>query len=140
MSNDNKKSNDDRDKDNADKAPPSILMWAVRGVSALLVVGLLGYLIWSAVQPTVEVRFAFEVKTEDCAQREGRWVLPVEVTNESTISAHDVTYAISLSDGTEKMVTLLLIGPNEQLTHEFWFDEDPRGRAAKCQVTSYLLP
>ena len=131
---------DEVDKANEDKAPPTVLVWSVRGLSLLLILALLAYLVRNALQPNEAPSFTFEIMTDDCEQRLGRWVLPVSIMNEGDVSTHTLTYEVSVGQSDTQEIDLLLLGPREQLTHEFWYDEDPRGKSIECRVISYLLP
>ena len=133
--------NNDQSQDQ--QKPPTPLIWAVRGGSLLIILAILGTLAYWGIQPTEKPCFVYEIKAEDCQQREGRWALPVKITNEGTTSAHDLTTRMVLENSGEKtaqQVTLPMIGSRESITLEFWYDEDPRGQRPSASVVSYVLP
>ncbi len=146
MSNDKEKKSEKEDQQagaGEDKKAPTLLVWTVRGLSLLLIFSILGYLTWSAMRAREEPRFVYELHLDKCAERDGRWVLPVTVTNEGTVSAHDLTAAVSVNgpDGrSEQQITFPMIGAREELTLEFWYDEDPRGKKIRATTISYLVP
>lgn len=139
---------EDKNKKSAESAtqedpPPSWIIWGVRGVSLLIVFFLLGYFTWAAFKPQHRPVFEFEIIEKNIAQRGTGWVLPVEVTNTGNMSVHNakVKATLSAAEGQpEESITLILVGADEQVTAEFWFNEDPRGKNPVFEVGSYLLP
>jgi|GEM_PF-2197235 len=127
---------------------PTILSWAIRGFSLLIVVSFIGYFIWSAIRPDKQPNISFHVLEDKIELRDNGWAMPVEVTNESTLSVHALTTSATLtkSDGgtdeysEEKSVAIRLLGPNEMVTATFWFEQNPRNAQAEFAVKTYLLP
>lgn len=135
----------DKDKfsDNSQQPPPTWLEWTVRGVSLLLVLFCLGYFFYSASLPETMPKFVFEVQQDKIEQRGGQWAVPVDVTNDSGASVHALTITATLTgleDEPEETLTVTLLGPNEEITTTFWFDEDPRGKGLEMSTGAYLLP
>lgn len=125
--------------------PPTILEWSVRIGSLLILVGLTIYLIATGLLPTQPPKFDVAFDVEQSMQREGRWVLPVEVINVGTLAVEDLqlTLALVKPDGEvveEISSTISLIGQNELFNLEFWLDEDPRNFDLEIKVNSYKVP
>ena len=122
--------------------PPSILAWSIRGICLLLIVGLLGYFGYAALQPSPPPSFKFSVVNDRVEQRSGKWVVPVEVLNEGGMSVHNLQLAATLPgpEAKEQSASIILLGGAETVTVEFWFDEDPKGQRPTFDVKSYLLP
>ena len=123
--------------------PPTILSWTIRGVSLLIVASLLGYFTYSWIRPTVKPAITFEVLTEEIEQRGTGWATPVKITNDGTMSVHELTVTGTLTSAAgqpSQDLTILLLGPNEQVQGTLWFSDDPRGKGLEMTVASYLLP
>jgi len=123
--------------------PPTLVAWAVRGISLLLILGLIGFFAWSALQPRVEPVFDLNILTDKIEQRGEQWVLPVEVTNQGSMSVHTLSVNANLDGPDGELVeshVVPLIGPAETLTLVFWFNEDPRNRQPRLSISSYQLP
>ena len=126
---------------------PTIIEWSVRLISLLLILGLLVFFIYNALQPQVKSTVVFQVQTEKISQMEDSFRLPVKITNEGTGSVQglkvraEMTYMI---EGKEKKeaedLTLLLMGPGESKGVVFVFDKDPRNYHVTFEVVSYLNP
>lgn len=124
---------------------PSLLEWTVRGISLLLIAALTGYVVWAALQPPQNPYFTFEVQTEQIEQRGDEWVVPIQLTNEGTISIEGVAVSGELlaADGTvvdEEAMQFELIGNRESKDFELWFDRDPARHELRFNVTGYTLP
>lgn len=123
--------------------PPTWLSWTIRGFSVLLIVGLLGYLVVATVRPTRQPTITFAVQQDKIQQRGGSWALPVDVTNEGTVSIHALTVnavLTQLPDKPKSSLTILLLGPGQVVTTTFWFEQDPRGKGEAFRVEGYVLP
>ena len=120
---------------------PTLLVWAVRGICAALIVALIGYFVYVWGQPAGTLRFDLRAITERIEQRDERWVVPIVVTNKGDVSVHTLRiFAAAPSLDNEQELVIDLLGPGEAVTVEFWLDEDPRDDAIGLRVGSYLLP
>lgn len=123
--------------------PPTIVSWIIRGISLLLVVGLLGYFTWSAFAERVKPEIEFTILDAQIEQRGGSWAVPVDVKNTGTMSVHNLTVRAEIPGGGEKeseMANILLMGPGEVVRTTFWFRDNPRLKGVECSAASYLLP
>jgi uncharacterized protein (TIGR02588 family) len=133
------------DEDEEEHVPPTLVEWAVRLISVLLLASLIGYVVQMGRQPTVPPRFEYDVMDAEIEQRGESWVVPVEITNagnesvlELTISAELVNENSAVVDSAE--ITFPLFGPEEKEEVEFWFDEDPAEHELRFNVDSYVKP
>lgn len=126
------------------KPPPTLLEWGVRVFSMLILVGLTGYLLWTAFQPTVDPQFRFKIDPQQIAQRGTSWVVPLELTNEGSKAIEDLEVVLEVRSGPavieESAVTYKLLGAGESIKGEYWFAEDPRSYTLEPSVTGYRLP
>lgn len=125
--------------------PASLFEWAVRLLSLLLVGGLTGYVVWQAFQPAKPTSFEQEVLRDEIRQEGSSWVVPFKITNQGTASleALDVTLELKDPSGTvveEESISFPLIGQQETVNAELWFDSDPRLYEIAFNVTGYRLP
>jgi len=122
---------------------PTILSWSIRGLSLLLIIALLGYFVWAAFQPEVKPDITFEVQTEKIEQRGREWAVPVKITNSGGMSVHNLSVQAALPDDEKadaRLAEIMMMGPGEEISTTFWFNEDPREKTIECTVNSYLLP
>lgn len=125
------------------KPPPTLFSWAIRGISLLIILGLVGYFVAAALQPQEPPVFKFTVKNEKIEQRGTGWAVPVDVVNNGTMSVHALKVKATLTDHPdqpEESADIVLMGPGETVTATFWFGEDPRGLGLELEVGAYLLP
>ena len=125
--------------------PPTIIEWSVRGVSLLLLLALVGYVGWHALQPARPTRFTYEVDMGDLREVGEEWALPASIRNEGDTSVLDLKVVGELSDGgaepvDEAEVTLPLLGARESADFTLWFSEDPREFELEWNVDGYHLP
>ncbi|OAV44246.1 hypothetical protein [Lewinella sp. 4G2] len=145
MANDNKEDNSDEQgqSPNEQTPPPTILSWTIRGVSLLVIFGLLIYFLVAAIQPTAPAGANVEYKVADIEQREGRWVVPFKVINTGGMGLHLIKVKGTLPaepEDVEKTIIIPLLGSGERVTSEFRFEEDPRVAGFEFTVESYLVP
>lgn len=141
-------SEDEKDQQNgsedAAQPAPTALEWTVRLVSAAVLLALTGYIVWTAFQPTVNPHFEFAFEIADMEERDGQWVVPLDVTNRGTSTLENVVVRLQLLDGErvieEPEVTFALIGEEEVQKAEFWFTSEPVGYLLKPSVVGYRLP
>ncbi len=123
--------------------PPTLLEWSVRGMSLLLVLLLLGYVVWVSVQPPTPIHFEYGVEWERLEERDGAWVLPVTLQLRGE-GVQDLTITAELADGEEVIeevpLEFPLMGQNETEQLELWFEEDPRDYTLRFNVGSYKVP
>lgn len=127
------------------RPPPTLVEWSVRSVSLALLLALTGYLVWSGFQPAVDARFSFSVESEGIEAREHGWVVPVAVTHTGSEGLEDLGVRLQLVDAAggvveEETLAFPLVGSNETLHAEYWFDHDPEAHRLRFDVVGYTLP
>lgn len=126
------------------KPPPTLLEWAVRALSAAVILGLTGYILWTAFQPVVDPYFEFEIKSDEITQRGGSWVVPVSVKNAGTQAIEGIELTLQVVDGEEVVeesaLTLALLGGGESADGEFWLSANPHRYRLEPTVVAYRLP
>ena len=133
------------DQDEADRVPPTIVEWGARAVSLLLLALLIGYTVRMALQPREPPHFEYEVRTEQIEERDGSWVVPIEVRNLSNAGVIELTVVAELVDENDIVVDeadlpLPLFGPGESIDVEVWFDENPADYELQFNVDGYITP
>lgn len=117
--------------------PPTVLGWIVRIVSLLLLLLLIGILVFEATRPEKEVRFETEPKFDEMRSQNGQFLLPVEVTNRGTRTAHTVRLVVS--DGAqERVVEIERMAQAESKTLVIAWDSPPR--TVDARIESYEQP
>ncbi len=128
----------------AQDPPPTWLEWSARAVSAVLIVGLIGYLVQAGLGASDPAEFGFNVVQRDVRQAGGHWVLPVEIANQGDVSVADLAVTVELMDGdavvTSEAVTVPLLGRGASANVEFWLGADPSRHEVRFEVGSYLVP
>ena len=119
--------------------PPSWIVWAVRLSSLATLFAIIGYLIHLAVRPEVPAQFDINLEFGNAEQREGQWVLPVEVTNSSTEAVNEVVLEVAQGDVT-RTTTIGLLGEGEQIAIEFRLPREPSEGNTEASVLSYQSP
>ncbi len=128
--------------------PPTILSWSVRGVSLLIVLSLIAYFSWAAIRPIQPPSITFEVKENKIERRGATWMMPVDITNEGTVSIRSLTVGVTFPDPLasglpreqEKTVMIRLLGAKETVATTFAFTADPRTATPEFFVVSYVRP
>lgn len=131
--------NDDRPRDT------SSLIWTMRIVSAVLILALAAYVVYSGMQPDRPVDFEYRLRTEDVRDVGSQYALPIEIENVGTGAAERVMVTVALKDAQGETVQAVssefgLIGSRERLSGEVWFRHDPRTYEPVVTVTSFALP
>ena len=123
------------------RRPSTGAEWVTFGVAALIVLGVIAAIVSQVVatsappSPSVVVHAAEE--------RNGRFVVPVTLTNEGDETAEgvQVTATLTTDDGettADQSVDFLAGGEEAEL--EFAFDDDPADGELVVEVGAYLLP
>ncbi|NNC47023.1 MAG: hypothetical protein HKO13_01140 [Sphingomonas sp.] len=103
------------DSEKVEDVPPTALGWVARIVSIALLLILVGSIVLQIVQPERDIEFDVSVVAEDIREQNGRYLIPVDITNKSTKAAREVT--LELDTGTETTeVDLTMIGQQETIT------------------------
>lgn len=113
---DRRSSEDDDDKD-LSPVPPTVVGWAMRIFSVVLIAGLLTYLLLKALAPQEDFRLTVEQRWAERSTRNGQSLVPVEITNDSSVTVRNLRLEL-LPKGQEPVeVEILLFGPGEQVTY-----------------------
>ncbi len=125
--------------------PPTLVEWAARLVSVLLLFVLVGYLAWSGYQEEAPIAFGFTVLMEQLDERDGSWVLPVEVTNQGGTSIVNLYMVVELVDEASEVVEeidldIALMGHGQRQSFDLWWDRDPRDYEVRFNVERYERP
>lgn len=135
-------SDDDTDPKHSRQDPaPSLVEWMARGLSALIVLALFGFLLHGALQPEIGPNFALDVHTEKIEQRRNGWAVPMSITNKGTVAIADVFYEIVAPDRSQtvKRGRIAIFGAGETVESEVWFDEKPASSQFELRVDTYTL-
>lgn len=108
----------DEHTDKEDRHPPTILGWIARLVSVGMLATLIGVIVWQIAEPDQPTTFDIVVKAEDIREQDGQFIIPVEVTNEGTQTARDVSLDLTPRGGKTVNVKMPLIGHNETIVYE----------------------
>jgi uncharacterized protein (TIGR02588 family) len=119
--------------------------WTTFAIVLLILAGLIGSLLWYALQPADEMT-SFEVQVEQAAieERAGRFYVPMRVRNAGAATAEDVIVLVELTRGEETVeeaeLTFRFVSGGEEADGVAVFVEDPRDGTLEAGVTSYLIP
>jgi uncharacterized protein (TIGR02588 family) len=118
--------------------------WISLGVSALLLLGLAGYLLFQASQPrapyiTVEAR----PMLSDVRQEAGRYILPVAITNQGRRTLRELQVEVSYQSAggrrETREVQIDYLGQQSRQEVYLYFDRDPRELQVQCAPLYYRL-
>ncbi len=123
--------------------PPSPLEWGARLVSVGVVLALIAFLTFQALQGSTPVDIQVAPQFERVQAVGGAYQLPVDVTNVSTESAIELQLTVVLTDDAgetvdERDLTIALIGPGEQITVVAVFAQDPRRYRVEVETRSFI--
>ena len=123
--------------------PPTIAAWIARVLTVGTMALIIGYLVYLCFRPEVLARFDIELAFDQLDERNGRYVLPVMVTNDSTESMSGVAVEVVLStpEGeTVRSFEIALMGEGESANAEVTFRERPTPDSVEADVVSYVSP
>jgi uncharacterized protein (TIGR02588 family) len=135
------------EKDAATKGRPGgrlLAEWVSLVASALLILGLAGFLLYEAVQPD-DPYIGAQVRPllDQTRQEDGRYILPVEIRNPGQRTFRDlkveVEYVSPEGKPETQDATLDYLGEGSRQRVYFYFDEDPRGLKAKAEARVYRV-
>lgn len=119
--------------------PPTWLAWTARILTVGTLAAMILYLVYLILRDPVSARFDIDLMFDEAENRNGVWVLPVEVTNASTESIGNVTVEVTQGD-TTRSFELMLMGEGEMGDAEVTFDLRPTEANTEAQVVSYVSP
>lgn len=131
--------------DSKDARPaPSVVEWTARAISALSILSLFGFLIYSASQPHVGPNFKFAIAQDKIEERLNGWAVPLTITNRGTVAISEFIYEVKMRDATMsefdvKRGRVAIFGAGESVDTEVWFDSDPRDAEFEFRVDAYSL-
>ena len=134
-----------KDSQNGDSRPaPSFVEWAARAVSALSLLALFGFLIYSATKPHIGPNFKYEIAYDKIEERRNGWAVPINITNRGTVAISEFIYEVrmrsaSMSEFDVKRGRVAVFGAGESVATEVWFDRDPRDADFEFRVDAYTL-
>lgn len=111
-------SSDQENQENGDDEarPPTILGWAVRILSLVLILGLFALIIWQATLDDEDVMFSVEVVTDEIRGQNDQFLIPVDITNEGSWPAQLVRIELT-ADAEPVEIEIPLIGHNETVRY-----------------------
>lgn len=126
---------------------PTVVEWSVRGISLVLIIGLIVFFTVQAFSPVEQTKFNYEIIDKDIAQVGNSWHMPVKITNQGSKSIHELTldaileYSEKNKSVSEKVsFSIRLFGPGETRKAIFVFNKDPRQHEITFDVASYEMP
>lgn len=123
------------------RRPTKPAEWVTFGVAAAILLAVVGAILLQVAAPSTPPAPA--VETGRVEERDGRFVVPVVVTNHGDATAQDVqvTATLTLDDGestADQTIDFLAGGETEEL--EFVFEDDPSDGELDVVVGGYALP
>lgn len=123
------------------RRPTTGAEWVTFGIAAVIVLAVLGAILSQVAAPSVPPSPTVEVQA--AVERDGRFVVPVTLTNDGDETAEDVqvTATLTTDDGettSDQVVAFLAGGEEERL--EFVFEDDPGDGELAVEVGGYRLP
>jgi len=129
--------------ENGNTPPPSIVEWIIRVTCLSIVLSLLGYFVHGGIMSTGEVSINIQFNSSEAEERSGAWVIPVSIVNDSEIGVQQLTVEAVLNVDGETIAKELsnpILGAQEAIDAEFWFDTEPTVDNIKFNVVSYVIP
>ncbi|MGB6229400.1 MAG: hypothetical protein WBF53_04655 [Litorimonas sp.] len=124
--------------------PPTLLVWAARLLTLAAVLSIVGYLVWLIFTDTRPAQFIVDAQYDELEARNGSWVLPIRVVNDSTEAVTNVVLDAALTPPGEEEVnlstTLPLMGEGESAMLEMVFETRPEPETLDLRVSSYQSP
>lgn len=126
------------------RAPRRLAEWVTFGISLALVLGLAAYLGWSMRQPVSDVVVARVIPLfDEVSERDGRFVLPIEVDNPGARTVRDLQVRVEYrgQGGQRESMQILIdyIGQTSEQVVYAYFHEDPRTLAVRAEPISYRV-
>ncbi|MGB3456430.1 MAG: hypothetical protein WBG08_05575 [Litorimonas sp.] len=124
---------------------PTILVWIARALTLGALLWIVGYLVWLISTDNRPAQFIVDARWAELDPRNGEWVLPITVTNDSTEAVTSVVLdaAFQPPDGKEEVnlsATLPLMGEGERALLEMVFEDEPSPDTLDLRVSSYQSP
>lgn len=118
--------------------------WVSFLVSALLILGLVGYLVYEMMQPQSQfVRFHFTPEVQKARQEGEFFVLPIRVTNLNDPSVNQLEFTVTTQNPQTKEnpieVTIDYLGGHSSEIVYILLKNDPRAARITVQPTQYRL-
>ncbi len=114
------------------------LEWAVFGVSLVLLIGLIAYIVRDAVADQGDPA-QISVELGQPAAEGQRFRVPIQVTNAGDEAAEQVGIEVMLGDETSQL-TIDLLPSHSQEHGNVFFSNDPRSGELRHRVVGYLAP
>ena len=132
------------DQNHPRRGPRRPAEWLTFGVSAALLLGLAGHLIWRSTEPVDDVAFAQVVlHREEVREHDGRFALPIEVENPSRRALRDVLIRVRRPGpgDTRESVDVLVdyLGQRSSQTIYVYSSADPRVGAVDAEAIAYRV-
>ena len=125
------------DQQEDEKHPPTILGWIARVVSLLLLALLVGVVVWKMTTEKQDIAFKSEIVADEIRQQGDGWLVPIDVTNEGSYTAHLVRLDVTAGD-TEETIEIPMVGASE--TVRYVLRTDTRPDSVTHEVVSYETP
>ena len=118
--------------------------WVSLGISLLLILGVAGFLLYEALQPSPPyVPAQARALVEETRPQDDRYIMPVEVHNggERTLREIKIELEYTSPDGKRETrdATLDYLGERSRDRVYFYFDDDPRGLHVQAKPVTYRV-
>lgn len=127
----------DDDQQSTEKHPPTVLGWIVRVFSLAMLALLVGIIVWKMTTETQEIAFESELVTEEVRQQGDGWLVPIDVTNKGSRTAHLLRLEVTAGD-TKEIVEIPMIGASE--TVRYVIRTDAQVDVVSHEIVSYETP
>lgn len=123
---------------------PTVLVWAARLVTLGALAIIIGYLVHLIFTDERPAQFVIDAQYDQLDQRNGNYVLPIRLTNDSTEAVTSVVLDAELDlpgdETTNLSATLPLMGEGESAMLEMVFQTRPTPDTLDLRVSSYQSP
>jgi uncharacterized protein (TIGR02588 family) len=126
------------------RGPRLLAEWVTFGISLALVLALSAHLVWRMREPVTEVVDArVAPRLDRVVQQEGRFVLPLDITNPGGRTIRDVQVRIDYrgSGGERRSMEVLVdyLGQSSEQVIYTYFRDDPRTLSIRAEAISYRV-
>jgi uncharacterized protein (TIGR02588 family) len=130
--------------EHATRGPRRLAEWVTFGVSLALVLTLSAHLAWRLREPVTDVVDARVTPLFDrVAQQEGRFVLPLDITNPGGRTIRDLQVRVEYrgAGGERRSMELLVdyLGQSSEQVVYTYFRDDPRTLSVRAEAMSYRV-
>jgi uncharacterized protein (TIGR02588 family) len=131
------------ERDAPSRGPRRFAEWLTFGISLALVLTVVVFLIWRLREPVTDTPpTQVSLQLDRITERDGRFVLPIEVKNRGARSIRDLQVRVDYREhGERRSMDVLVdyVGQSAEQVLFVYFREDPRSLSVRAEPISYRV-